>query len=50
MDNENRQLKLKGKFIYSLKELKENFNADELATAYQNGSLIRWLEFFSMKI
>lgn len=46
MDNENHQLKLNGKFIYSLEELKENFNTKELATAYKDGSLIRWLEFF----
>lgn len=46
MDNANRQLKLNGKIIYSLDELKENFNAEELVTAYKDGSLIRWLEFF----
>lgn len=46
MDKENRQLKLNGKIIHSLKELKENFNAEELTASYKDGSLIRWLEFF----
>lgn len=46
MDKEHRQLKLNGKIIYSLEELKENFNAEELVAGYKDGSLIRWLEFF----
>lgn len=50
METENIQIKLNGKIIYSLEELKENFNVEELVASYKDGSLIRWLEFFSMEI
>lgn len=46
MENENIQLKLNGKIIYSLEELKKNLNAEELVIAYKDGLLIYWLEFF----
>ena len=46
MANEKWRLILNDKPVYSLKEIRENFNAEELAKSYKEGSLIRWLEFF----
>ena len=37
------ELLLNGQTVRSLKELRENFNADELMDYYQNGDLLLWL-------
>ncbi len=46
MNKKNCRLRLNGKLMYSVEDVRKNFNETELVQSYKDGTLLKWLELF----